>query len=394
MAEQANVPTTTPAVNETTAIEPLADHLPSIADWLPESWLPFWELVANYPLIGGLIVAFVSLVLALIVRLVVFRTLARLSGITRALIDDQLIEHLRRPVFTTVLYFGLTLAINTAQLPLGSHLIINILLSVIVASWMRAALRISSALLLTLGGEERFSLIESRTVPLFDLTAKLLTILVGSYVLLLIWGVNPVGWLASAGIVGIAVGFAAKDTLANLFSGFFIVADAPYKLGDYINLDTGERGKVTAIGLRSKRLLTRDDVEVTIPNGVIANAKIVNESAGPHLKIRNRIPVGVAYGSDVDQVCEILLELGQAHEEVCTYPEPRVRMRGFGASSLDFELLVWIEHPEYRGRLAHELYMSIYKRLAEEDIEIPYNKHDVFIKEMPSDANRVDDGNA
>ncbi|MBV1930666.1 MAG: mechanosensitive ion channel family protein [Porticoccaceae bacterium] len=394
MAEQVNTPTTTPVANETTEIEALADHLPSIADWLPEPWLPFWELVADYPFIGGLIVAFVSLVLALIVRVVVFRALARLSGITRALIDDQLIEHLRRPVFTTVLYFGFTLAINTAQLPVGSRVIINILLSVIVASWMRAALRISSSLIHTLGGEERFSLVESRTVPLFDLTAKLLTILVGSYVLLLIWGVNPVGWLASAGIVGIAVGFAAKDTLANLFSGFFIVADAPYKIGDYINLDTGERGKVTAIGLRSTRLLTRDDVEVTIPNGVIANAKIVNESAGPHLKIRNRIPVGVAYGSDVDQVCAILLELGQAHEEVCTSPAPRVRMRGFGASSLDFELLVWIEHPEYRGRLAHELYMSIYKRLAEEDIEIPYNKHDIFIKEMPSDTKRSEDGNA
>ncbi len=386
MAEPANT-TTAPSANGTDEIKALADHLPIITDWLPETWLPFWELIIDYPFIGGLIVAFVFLVLALIMRHVLFRALAPLSGITRSLIDDQLIELLRKPVFTTVLYFGFTLAINTAQLPLGSRLIINILLSVIVVSWMRAALNISSLLLRTLGGEARFNLIESRTVPLFDLTAKLLTILVGSYVLLLIWGVNPVGWLASAGIVGIAVGFAAKDTLANLFSGFFIVADAPYKIGDYINLDTGERGKVTAIGLRSTRLLTRDDVEITIPNGVIANAKIVNESAGPHLKIRNRIQVGVAYGSDVDRVCEILLELGRAHEEVCADPEPRVRMRGFGASSLDFELLVWIEHPEYRGRLAHDLYMRIYKRLAEEDIEIPYNKHDLFIKELPTPTN-------
>ncbi len=295
--------------------------------------------------------ALASVVLALIVRLVIFRSLAHLTGITSALIDDQLIEHLRKPVCTSVLYFGFTLAINTTQLTIGSGLIINIPLSVIVSSWMRAALRVSTSLLSSLGTQDRFTIIESRTVPLFDLTAKLLTILVGSYALLLIWGINPVGWLASAGIVGIAVGFAAKDTLANLFAGFFIVADAPYKIDDYINLDTGERGKVTAIGLRSTRLLTRDDVEVTIPNGVIANAKIVNERGGPNLKMRNRIQVGVAYGSNVDRVCEILLEIGRAHEEVCAQPEPRVRMRGFGPSSLDFELLVWIEHPEYRGRL-------------------------------------------
>ena len=81
-----------------------------------------------------------------------------------------------------------------------------------------------------LGAQPRFAAVEERTMPLFDLSAKLLTILFGSYALLLIWGINPVGWLASAGIVGIAVGFAAKDTLANLFSGVFILTDAPSSL--------------------------------------------------------------------------------------------------------------------------------------------------------------------
>ena len=88
-------------------------------------------------------------------------------------------------------------------------------------------------------------------------------------------------WLASAGVVGIAVGFAAKDTLANLFSGVFILADAPYKIGDYIVLDaTGMRGKVTQIGLRSTRLITRDDVEVTIPNSIMGNSQVINQSGG------------------------------------------------------------------------------------------------------------------
>jgi len=244
-------------------------------------------------------------------------------------------------------------------------------------------LRVSTALLDSLGHQSRFAIVEERTVPLFDLSAKLITLLLGSYVLLMIWGINPVGWLASAGIVGIAVGFAAKDTLANLFSGFFIVADAPYKIGDYINLDTGERGKVTTIGLRSTRLLTRDDVEITIPNGVIANAKIVNESGGPHLKMRSRLTVGVAYGSDVDRVCDLLVEIAEKHAEVCAEPAPRVRMTGFGASSLDFDLLIWIENPEFRGRIRHDLFMEIYKALTEEGIEIPYSKQDLYIKELP-----------
>ncbi|MFK7896626.1 MAG: mechanosensitive ion channel family protein [Myxococcota bacterium] len=365
------------------ATEPLTQHLPEIADWLPESLLPAWAVVSTYPIVGAVVIAVSFFLLALLIRSVVFRSLRRLTGMTESGVDDAILLNLRKPVFATVLYLGLALATRAALLPFGTTLLVSIFFSIIVASWMRATLRISEALLPSLESNRRFSLIEPRTVPLFDLTLKLLTILVGSYVLLLIWGINPIGWLASAGIVGIAVGFAAKDTLANLFSGFFIVADAPYKIGDYINLDSGERGKVSAIGLRSTRLLTRDDVEITIPNGVIANAKIVNESGGPYIKIRNRISVGVAYGSDVDHVTETLREVGAAHPETCNHPEARVRMRGFGGSSLDFELLVWIEHPEDRGRIAHEIYMAIYKRFTEEAIEIPFSKQDIYIKELP-----------
>ncbi|MCZ6890374.1 MAG: mechanosensitive ion channel family protein [Gammaproteobacteria bacterium] len=363
-------------------IDPLAE-LPRILDWLPEALIPLWEVVSQFPIVGALIVAAVAFLLALFVRFVIFHSLSRLASMTSSVLDDVVLEHLRKPVFTTVLYFGLALAVRSAQLIVGTQLIVKLLLSVIVASWMRALLRISTSLLHALEHQTRFSLIEARTVPMFDLSAKLITILVGSYALLLIWGINPVGWLASAGIVGIAVGFAAKDTLANLFSGFFIVADAPYKIGDYITLDTGERGKVSAIGLRSTRLLTRADVEITIPNGVIANAKIVNESGGPYLKIRVGISVGVAYGSDVDQVCALLEHIAVEHAEVCTFPAPRVRMRGFGASSLDFDLLVWIEHPENRGRISHDLYLQIYKTFADENIEIPYAKQDLYIKEWP-----------
>jgi len=371
------------STTEPVEIAQLTENLPTVADWLPDALLPFWEVVAQFPIVGALIVAGVFYAIALALRFAVFRSLARIANMTNSLLDDQLLDHLRKPVFTTVLYFGLTLAINAAQLPFGTQPIVKVLLSVIVASWMRATFRVSTSLLDILGHESRYSLVEARTMPMFDLSAKLITILVGSYVLLLVWGINPVGWLASAGIVGIAIGFAAKDTLANLFSGFFIVADAPYKIGDYINLDTGERGKVTKIGLRSTRLLTRDDVEITIPNGVIASAKIINESGGPYLKMRTRISVGVAYGSDVDQVCELLKKIAVEHTEVCSHPEPRTRMRGFGASSLDFDLLVWIEHPEYRGRISHELYMLIYKAFAEAAIEIPYAKQDLYIKEFP-----------
>ena len=320
---------------------------------------------------------------ALVLRGVIFRGLVHLANMTDSLLDDDVLQYVRKPAFTSVLYFGLTLATNVAPLPFGKQLIINILLSVIIGSWMRASILISTVLLDTLERQDGFSLIEIRTKPLFDLTVKILTILVGSYLLLLIWGINPLGWLASAGIVGIAIGFAAQDTLANVFSGFFIVADAPYKIGDYITLDTGERGLVSRIGLRSTRLLTRDDVEITIPNGVIASAKIVNESGGPYLKIRVPIAFGVAYGSDVDQVSEVIQAVAESHPSVCEQPKPMVRMRAFGASSLDFDLLVWIEDPQYKGSISHDLLVEIYKAFGREGIEIPYSKQDLYIKQLP-----------
>ena len=371
------------AAEEQVFVEDLASSF-NPTPWIPEALHPAWAMIADYPITGGLILVVVFFLLALMMREVVLSGLIRLAHLSDSDLDDVVLDHLKRPMFTAIFGIGITLGVRVAQPPFGASLFINVVASVIIVNWMLALLRLSTAVLERLSDMPRASLIEPRTIPLFDLVFKLGVILVASYGLLLVWGINPMGWLASAGIVGIAVGFAAKDTLANLFSGLFILADAPYKIGDYINLDTGERGQVTHIGMRSTRLLTRSDVEITVPNAVIANAKITNESGGPYEKMRIRLPVGAAYGSDVDQVCQVLRGIGHAHAETCSFPEPRVRMRGFGPSELSFELLCWIEEPKDRGRISHEIYMKIYKGFAANGIEIPYSKHDIFIKEMPS----------
>lgn len=369
------------APNET--IADLATQIDA-GDWIPAALQPYWQTLDDWPLIGALVLVLVFYLIAWLTRVVFVYGFERLAEKSSSRLDNILIANLKKPIFTTAFFLGLILAIQVAQLEFGAITLTNLLASGIIVSWMLAGIRLSTDVVRTLVANPRFSLIEPRTMPLFDLVTKLIILLFASYSLLLVWGINPVGWLASAGIVGIAVGFAAKDTLANLFSGLFILADSPYKIGDYINLDTGERGEITAIGMRSTRLLTRSDVEITVPNAVIANAKITNESGGPYQKMRIRLPVGAAYGSDVDQVCEVLLEIGQQHAKTCSYPEPRVRMRGFGASSLDFELLCWIDEPKDRGAVSHELYMDIYKGFAKHGIEIPYSKHDVYIKQMPA----------
>lgn len=228
--------------------------------------------------------------------------------------------------------------------------------------------------------------IRPQTLPLLENLAAVINVLLIVYLIFLVWKIDMTAWLASAGIMGIAVGFAAKDTIANLLSGVFILADSPYKIGDYIVIDSGERGKVTQIGLRSTRLLTRDDLEINIPNAIIANGKIVNESTGRHVKSRVRVAVSVAYGSDIDRVKDLLLSVAEQETQICNEPEPRVRFRTFGASGLDLELLVWIDDPEIRGRVVDSLNTSIYKCFNAEGVEIPYSKYDLYIKSMPGES--------
>lgn len=358
----------------------------TIPDWLP-SWLdPAVELAASQPLVTAIVAVTVFYLLCKAAELLVARAFARLTGMTKTETDDKLFRLLHRPVFPTVFCLGLILVARTLDLGPGfERAVVGLLYSLILVFWLAALFPAQRLLLDSLGRHHhRFTLVEERTIPLFSMIGQLLLIGAGGYAVLSIWSIDPRPWLASAGIIGIAVGFAAKDTLANLFGGVFVLADAPYKIGDFIILDSGERGRVTHIGLRSTRLLTRDDIEITVPNAQIANAKIINESGGPWEKERIRIKVGVAYGSDADQVCRILVRTAEDHEHVCAEPTPRVRLRTFGASSLDFELLCWIDEPVLRGRLSHELHMAIYRAFAAEKIEIPYSKHDLFIKEMPS----------
>jgi len=354
--------------------------------WLP-AWLEvLWNILATYPFLLAIVVVVTGLCLAYLVRRFILFWGLRISDKANADLLGQLVRVGARVAALAVGYISLVTALHTLPLSeFATGIIVRILLSFLLLQLMRAALQASRIALEMLGRiRDRFAIVEERTLPLFDLMMTVVIVAIGSYALLQVWDIDATAWLASAGVIGIAVGFAARDTLANLFAGFFIIADAPYKLGDYIVLDSGERGEVTKVGIRSTRLLTRDDVEVTIPNSVIANSKIVNESGGRWVKYRIRIKVGVAYGSDVDQVVDVLEDIAESHSTVCREPTPRVRMRGFGDSSLDFELLCWIERPEQRGLVSHELYMAIYKALDRHNIEIPFPQRDLWVRDIPA----------
>jgi small-conductance mechanosensitive channel len=336
--------------------------------------------LASQPLLAAAAIVGLCSILALVVERVARVGLRRLLGGLPADLGKELERALRRPIRLSILILGVMAALAVAapegrieQLGQATGQTLLVLL------WAAFGIR---ALHLSFERQSVTGLAgaaQSASAPLLRNGLTIVIVLVTAYTVLVAWGVNVTGLLASAGILGLALAIAAQDTLGNLVAGIAILTDKPYRIGDYIVLDTGERGEVTHIGLRSTRLLTRDDVEVSIPNGIMGRAKIVNESGGPIHKYRLRMPVRVAYGEDIDRAMALMLSVAAGHPQVCGSPEPRMRLRQLGESGLEFEMLCWIEQPALRGLVAHELNCGIYRLFAAEGVSIPYPQRDVHV---------------
>lgn len=326
-----------------------------------------------------------SILAAWLVELVIARTLVAAAARTKTDVDDAIVEILRRPVFLSIVFFGLDQAAK--KLPLAenfAHPIDAALETIVIIIWSMAVVRVGNVLLQSFSARARpRSVLQPTTLPVFDIFLKTMVTGAALYFIFLAWKIDLTAWLASAGIIGVAVGFAAKDTLANLFSGIFIIADGSYKVKDWIVLDNELRGEVTRIGIRSTRILTPDDVEINVPNAVIGNAQLINESGGPYPRQRVRILASVAYGSDVDQVREVILGVTEDAPHVIAHPAPAARFMAMGDSGLHFELWVWINEPAMREQVVDDLTTRVYKALNAARIEIPFPKHDVYIRQMP-----------
>jgi len=334
-----------------------------------------------------------ALAVVLTFRLAVHSLVSR----TNTELDDILTRRLRWPLalscFATGAWYG------ASELQLSEPypwLVRGGLATTVVMTWTLSLSSTAHELLDWLAHHrDRYSsLVTDRTLPVFDILAK--TVVWGGcvYFVFLAWKVDLTGWLASAGIIGVAVGFASKDTLSNLIAGVFILADAPYKLGDYLVVEGGQRGEVVEIGIRTTRLKTRDDVEIIVPNAMMANSRIVNQSGGGDPAFRVRIGVGVAYGSDVDHVRDLLTRIAEDSPLIREHPEPRCRLRELGDNALVFELMGWVDHPGRRGLATDQVLGAIYKALNEQGIGIPFPQRDVHVHYAGALADSVVDPGA
>jgi MscS family membrane protein len=325
---------------------------------------------------GAIIIALFTIIAAPLVRVLgnrAARAVCRWSGHE---IQGQLLEIVHPPLWITVLLVGIIAEIQWLMpSPVADFAILGAAKTILAVIWAIALGRILSLFC------KRLTQSHPQAAEVFRLTENIgmaLIGIMGVLAVLSVWQVDLTPFLASAGLAGVIVALAAKDILANFFGGINVFFDRPFRTGDYIVLGAGERGEVVHIGLRSTKIITRDDVLVTIPNSIMANSKIVNESA-PYPKFRVRTKVSVAYTSDPDQVEALLLKAANENPLVTDDPGPRVRFRAFGESGLEFELLCWIREPRQKGRALHEVNRAILSEFNRAGIVFSVPQRDIYL---------------
>ncbi|MBE7381711.1 MAG: mechanosensitive ion channel [Leptolyngbya sp. SIO1E4] len=220
--------------------------------------------------------------------------------------------------------------------------------------------------------------VDQRIQDILSVLIQYALIFLGAIILLQIWGIDASSLAILASVLGVGIGFGVQNITNNFISGFIITLERPIQVGDFVNV--GELvGIVKRVGARSTEICTLDQVTIIVPNSRFLESEVINWSHGSPVS-RLRVPVGVAYGSDIALVKTALLEAIRRHPEVLLRPEPEVWFQGFGESSLNFELMVWTGEPRKQFRVRSDLNYEIEASLRRYGIEIPFPQRDLHLR--------------
>ncbi|HZG38591.1 MAG TPA: mechanosensitive ion channel domain-containing protein [Nodosilinea sp.] len=290
--------------------------------------------------------------------------MANLFPITRR-VSYQVVRSLREGLFDRSLMLG-----NRSYSLLGLLMLAAVLLAmVVVASALTNLMRtrVLRATGISVAAQEAIAVLSKYTL-----------ILLGTVVVLQLWGIDLSSIALIASGLGIGVGLGLQGLVKDFVSGLVLVFERPVQVGDFV--DFGEvKGTVSRIGSRSTEIRTLDQVSIIVPNSHFLDREVTNWSHGNPVS-RIRLPVGVAYSADPPQVKAALLEACQKNQEILSAPAPQVFFLGFGDNALKFELLVWIAQPSRQLVIKSDLYFAIEACLRHHDIQIPFPQRDLHIR--------------
>ena len=215
----------------------------------------------------------------------------------------------------------------------------------------------------------RHTVVRQGLATLAEQAYRLVAVLGISIIVLQTLGIDPASMLAGIGIVGIALGFAARDTVENVISGASILTDQPFRIGDTVIYE-GTYGIIREITLRTTRLVTTKNEVLVVPNSLMANQMVLNHTIGGVLRIE--IPFSIAYKERPQEAREVVLKLTRGDERLCANPEPSVVVTALNDSSIDLMLWVYVPDPTYERQITYHYNEHIREALRAADIEIPF----------------------
>jgi small-conductance mechanosensitive channel len=301
------------------------------------------------------------------------RLLARRGDGTRS-VRHELVDALDGPVAHTLFLLGAWVAVHRAPLPYAIRdaldailFILGVLLvAVALTRGYRTSLAWYAARPQLAGGSD----LAREFNPLFAMAGTVFIAVIAVITVLQRFGVNVASLVVSLGVGSLAIGLAAQDTLSNMFAGFTLMLDRPFRAGDRIQLASGEVGDVEAIGMRATLIKTPEETILVVPNSLLVKERLVNLSR-PTRHLTVRVEVGVAYGSDLARVKEVLRAAALASSHVDPDRPPVVQLARFGDFAVHFVVVFWTRDYLHQAPARSDVAEAVYRGLAEAGIEIP-----------------------
>jgi MscS family membrane protein len=307
----------------------------------------------------------------------------RLTNKLSKTFDERILGRITPPLCLLVVFAGLFLAVKRLPFPeriltitSGAVFVVNvILLTNIIYRIVDEGLK-----LYALRVEERTGTgLTRQIIPLLEKLSSLFLICFALIITLRHFNYDVLSLVTALGIGSLALGMAAKDTLANMISGFTLMIDRPFRIGDRIQLSAGQWGDVMDIGLRSTKIKTVDNTLLIIPNSELCNTTIIN-MAFPDMRSKGRVNVGVAYGTDIDEVKRILMAVAGGIPEVLSDPQPEAFFVSYGESAINMALFFWVNDYTDVFAVTDRINTLVYNRFRENSIVIPYPTRTVMLE--------------
>ena len=329
-----------------------------------------------------------------IIKLIFNRIVRRVTRMTKTTLDDAIINAIAPPIYFLILVYAFRFALGRLSLEFEAlkfeleqvYFVLFLLIGFItlwrlityISDWYQAQLAKTGEVEL---GEQ--------LLPFLRRIVLILLTVIAAIMLLDYFNVEVSGVVTTLGIGSLAIALAAQAALSDTISGFIIMIDRPFRIGDRIEIqDLDTWGDVVDIGLRSTRVRTRDNRMVIVPNSVIGKSLIVNHSY-PDTQYRIQIHVGVAYGTDIEEARKVLIEAVSKVDGVLSDRPVEALFLEFGDSALIFRVRWWLESYIDTRRMFDSVNTAMYNALNEAGIEIPFPQRVVSYKIDAADKNGI-----